>query len=130
MEITKDQVMTTFTKVISDFVQPYKVVPLSTNLTLDTATYILLRKSKRIPLTKREADLLMILLKSPDSYIKTEALADALSLPHVYPINEHSIEQTICGLRKKLGESGQRQSILKSRRGFGYGIFPEKSRRK
>jgi DNA-binding response OmpR family regulator len=83
------------------------------------------RKNKRILLTPREAQTLTLLLQAPGCYITTTLLADWLSPPQGEPVYEHSVEQTICGLRKKLGESGKRQHILKTQSGSGYGIFPQ-----
>jgi DNA-binding response OmpR family regulator len=40
------------------------------------------------------------------------------------PIDDHCIEQTISGIRRKLGETGKHARLLLTRRGLGYGIFP------
>jgi DNA-binding response OmpR family regulator len=69
--------------------------------------------------------LLAALLASPRRYLSVEALAARMTRPGAYPVDTHSIEQTICTLRRKLGESARRPRVLLTKRGLGYGIFPE-----
>ena len=77
-------------------------------------------------LTAREVDLLILLIKAPHRYHKASELAKKIAKTDInYAISEHSIEQTICGLRRKLGEDGKEPRFLICRRGIGYGLFPK-----
>lgn len=103
------------------------LLPLGPSLWFDAATCAILRKHQRIPLTRREHALLTLLLEAPNRMHRTSALADRLTnLDAAYPVDEHSVEQTIYLLRRKLGESGKRQRILLTHHGIGYGLFPQK----
>jgi DNA-binding response OmpR family regulator len=105
------------------------LVPLRPNLWFDPNSRSLRRNRKHIVLTPREAQILIVLLQAPGRYIAAALLADWLSPPKGGPVYEHSIEQTICGLRRKLGESGRRPRILQSQRGSGYRLLPLKMER-
>jgi hypothetical protein len=59
----------------------------------------------------------------PGRFHTASTLARLLKRRQAFPITAHSIEQTICGLRKKLGESGPDPRLLRNRRGLGYGLF-------
>lgn len=101
-------------------------VPLRDDLYFEPATCELLRKGRHIPLTARESALLATLLRSPNVYLSTVELARRLTRPDApYPVEEHSIEQTISALRRKLGEPPHHPRLLLSRRGIGYGNFPQ-----
>ncbi len=71
--------------------------------------------------------MLTLLLHAKGCYLTATLLADWLSLPNGKPVYEHSIEQTISGLRRKLGERGKRQRILQSQRGSGYRLILPKT---
>ncbi len=104
------------------------LTPLGPNLWFDVATCSILRKNKRIPLTKREHALLTLLVEAPHRIHCTSSLADQLThLGATFPVDEHSVEQTIYLLRRKLGESGKRPRILRTHHGIGYGLFPQKA---
>ncbi|HEY7124727.1 MAG TPA: winged helix-turn-helix domain-containing protein [Ktedonobacterales bacterium] len=101
-------------------------VPFGPNLWFDAATCSILHKNKRLPLTKREHALLTLLMKAPNRIHHTSDLADQLTnLGVAFPVDEHSVEQTIYLLRRKLGESGKRPRILLTHHGIGYGLFPQ-----
>lgn len=106
-------------------IPPATAIPLRDDLWFDAAACELLRPRKRIPLTARESSLLAILLRTPHTYLPASELARRLTLPNAYPVDTHSIEQTISTLRRKLGESKLRPRLLRVRRGVGYGIFPQ-----
>lgn len=125
MEAAKDRITTTFTKAMSVFPRPTPFILLRPNLWFDPHSRSLWRKNKRILLTPRGAQTLTLLLQALGYYITAGLLADWLSPPQGEPVYEHSVEQTICGLRKKLGESSKRQHILKTQIGSRYGIFPQ-----
>jgi DNA-binding response OmpR family regulator len=104
------------------------LLPPGPSLWFDAATCSILRKSKRVPLTKREYALLTLLVEAPNRIHRTSDLADRLtSLDAPFPVDEHSVEQAISLLRRKLGESGKRQRILRTHHGIGYGLFPQKA---
>lgn len=98
-------------------------IQLGSDLWFDEATATLRRSDESILLTAREVSLLLILLTAPGRFHSTSTLARLLKKRQSYPITIHSIEQTICGLRKKLGENGQAPTLLRTRRGLGYGLF-------
>jgi DNA-binding winged helix-turn-helix (wHTH) protein len=102
---------------------PTPSVLLGPYLWFDPPNRTLWRKRKRTLLTPRETQVLILLLQAPGCYLSSRLLADWLSPPKGKPVFEHSIEQTISGLRHKLGESGKRQRILQSQRSSGYRIF-------
>jgi hypothetical protein len=98
-------------------------IQLGPDLWFDEATATLRRSGESILLTAREASLLLALLTAPGRFHSASTLARLLKRRQPYPITPHSIEQTICGLRKKLGENGQTSTLLRTRRGLGYGLF-------
>ena len=98
---------------------------LRTDLVCDVQACVLIRKGKPLPLTAREGALLAALLATPRRYLSAETLAARMTRPGAYPVDVHSIEQTICALRRKLGESARRPRVLLMKRGLGYGLFPE-----
>lgn len=106
---------------------PIPLVLLRPNLCFDPLNRTIWHKRKPILLTPREAQTLILLLQAPGRYISATLLADWLSFPKGKPVYEHSIEQTISGLRRKLGENGKRQRILQSQRGLGYRVLLPKT---
>ena len=98
---------------------------LRADLAFDAQACALISKGRPLPLTAREGALLAALLTSPHRYLSAETLAARMTRPGGYAVDAHSIEQTICGLRRKLGESARRPRVLLTKRGLGYGIFPE-----
>jgi DNA-binding response OmpR family regulator len=95
------------------------------NLWLDVNTYTILNGGSPIPLTPREARLLIVLLKAPQRFHSAGSLASLLNQRGRPRITEHSIQQTVHTLRQKLGESRDCVTLLVNRRGFGYGLFPQ-----
>ncbi|HEU5228592.1 MAG TPA: winged helix-turn-helix domain-containing protein [Ktedonobacteraceae bacterium] len=114
------------TSISSALPQSTPPLPLGPNLWFDPSNRILWRKRKRILLTPRETQMLILLLRAPGCYLTAGLLADWLSPPKGKPVYEHSIEQTISGLRRKFGESGKRQRFIQSQRSSGYRILPQK----
>lgn len=98
-------------------------IQLGPELWFDEAAATLRRSDESILLTAREAGLLIILLTAPGRFHSASTLARLLKKRQSYPITIHSIEQTIYGLRKKFGENGQAPTLLRTRRGLGYGLF-------
>ncbi len=122
MDIIKDWT-SDLTSISSVLPHSTPLVLLRPNLWFDPLNRILWRKRKRISLTPRETRTLTLLLQAQGHYISTTLLADWLSSQKGKPVYEHSVEQTISGLRRKLGESGKRQRILQSQRDSGYRIL-------
>jgi DNA-binding response OmpR family regulator len=101
-------------------------ITLGPNLLFNPATATLICQDSSILLTKRENAVLKILLKSPYVWHAAGELAHKLAKMLTVPIEAHSIEQTICGLRRKLGESAKQPRLLHSHYGHGYRIvLPE-----
>lgn len=104
---------------------PFPVrIMLRSDLWFDPALATLQRQGTTILLTAREAAVLKVLLQTPRGWHSAHDLAGRLQRRWAQ-INAHSIEQTITGLRHKLGESGKHPTILLSRYDLGYGIFPQ-----
>ena len=97
---------------------------LSSDLWFDPDASMLLHSGERIRLTAREAAVLAALLQAPRCWHSAADLAQRLKRrwPHT---TAHTVEQTIYGLRHKLGESGRRPGILLNRYDEGYRIFPQ-----
>lgn len=95
------------TSISSALPPPTPPVLLGSHLWFDPLNRTLWRKRKHILLTPREAQILILLLQAPGRYLTASLLADWLSTSKGKPVYEHSIEQTISGLRRKLGESGK-----------------------
>ena len=102
------------------------LIQLGSDLWLDLDGGIVIREQERLLLTAREVNVLRILIQAWHNgrqYISAQAIADRIHLDIYNP--EHSIEQTISLLRRKLGETPHRPRILRGRRGFGYRLFAE-----
>lgn len=96
-------------------------VQLSPNIWFYADGAVLYREERPIPLTAREATLLARLLQTPGHYLTAAQLAHGLTRSDAaYPVDEHCVEQAICTLRHKLGESARRPRILFNKRGLGY----------
>ena len=90
-------------------------------LTLDLSTRHLARSDgSRIPLTRREYDLLCALLCNAGRTLTREHLLSA-SRPHQGLI-ERSIDVMVLRLRRKLETSPDAQRIIETKRGIGYAI--------
>lgn len=120
MNMQKDGVTSTLISQFLPTTLPPPAILLKPNLWFNPASATIIHQGKGILLTKRENDLLKILLKPPRPWHTASSLARKLRRHSVVPIEAHSIEQTICGLRRKLGENGKHQRILQSHYGHGY----------
>jgi DNA-binding winged helix-turn-helix (wHTH) protein len=101
------------------------LIPLRPGLWFDPNTCAILRNGKPSLLTAREAALLTALLNAPRCLHSVTTLARLLTPPGTPEIDAHCVEQTIYGLRRKLGENGRHPRLLINRRDIGYGIFPQ-----
>ncbi|HLZ22084.1 MAG TPA: helix-turn-helix domain-containing protein [Ktedonobacterales bacterium] len=100
------------------------LVRIGPHVLLDGPACALRRGLEVIPLTARELALLELLLAAPARYHRLREIARCLTPPGKWEVDEHSIEQTISRLRRKLGESVRRPCLLRCKRGVGYGLFP------
>lgn len=83
---------------------PAHVIRLSEDVSCDMARWVVLRRRDKIRLTAREAEVLVALAEWPNTYRHAAELARLVSQPGRYPVDEYSVEQTICALRRKFGE--------------------------
>lgn len=105
-------------------VDGHRLVRIGSQVLLDGPACVLRRGQEVIPLTARELALLKLLLAAPARYHRPREIARCLTPPGEWEVDEHSIEQTISRLRRKLGESAHRPRLLLCKRGIGYGLFP------
>jgi hypothetical protein len=66
-----------------------------------------------------------VLAETPNTHHRPSNLARKVSIASPYSVEEHSIEQTICWLRRKRGESAKDERLLLGRRGLGYALMIE-----
>jgi len=104
---------------------PISRILLGPDLWFESDTHSIHRSGYTIPLTPNEDALLTALLAAPRRFYSAGSLARLIKQRGKRPIAEHTIQQTIHTLRRKLGETGQASTILINRRGFGYGLFPK-----
>ncbi len=98
-------------------------IQLSYDLWFDQDRYVILRSDASLPLTAREAMLLVRLLETPQRFLSAALLARVLTGPGDMPLDEHGVEQVVSSLRRKLGEPRRHPRLLLNRRGIGYGLF-------
>lgn len=99
---------------------------LSHNVWIDLQRCVLVSPPDIIPLTGREMRVLRVLTQHLGRFLTAIELARQVADSLADPIDGHCIEQTISGLRRKLGESAETQHILVSRRGLGYALVADK----
>lgn len=97
-------------------------VRLSGDVWFDADECALLVAGKVVLLTARETHIMTRLIRAPRHFHSSAELARLLTRPGAFPVSEHSVEQTMSGLRRKLGEARGKPGILVSRRGLGYAI--------
>lgn len=102
---------------------PASAVLLQPDLWFDAGACSLIHQSRGVPLTARECSLLSFLLRAPGRFHSARELACWLTKPGAPIIDDHSVEQVITTLRKKLGETKGCPRVILNRRGMGYGIF-------
>jgi len=76
-----------------------------------------------VPLTGQEVRVLDVLSRTPGRFRSAVGLAEHVGQMGAYMVDTHCIRQTICGLRRKLGEHAGKQRLLVSRRGLGYALL-------
>jgi hypothetical protein len=91
---------------------------------LEPDIFLLVRDGCSIPLSTREAQLFDMLLQHPGRYHSATRLAEHLTKPGAFPVDPHGVEQTVYNMRRKLGETPRRPSVIRTHREAGYAIFP------
>jgi DNA-binding winged helix-turn-helix (wHTH) protein len=100
-------------------------VPLNGGVWLDLEQCVLQTAHGTTALTAREVRVLKALAQHPGRLHSAAHLARNVARSAADYIDEHCIEQTISGLRKKLGESARESRLLISRRGLGYALITD-----
>lgn len=92
---------------------------------LDTAEQLLTHNGKKVAVTPKAYDTLLLFLSKPKVVIEKHELLRAL-WPNTF-VQEGSLTQTICGLRKALGEkeSGAEYIEMIPRRGYRFAVEVE-----
>lgn len=72
-----------------------------------------------VPLTGQEVRVLEVLMRTPGRFHSASELAEQVGSL----VDRHCIQQTMSGLRKKLGERARAPQVLLSRRGLGYAFI-------
>lgn len=85
-------------------------------LELDTRTKIVKLKNKIINLTRKEYEILAMLLKNKGHYISREDILDRIWNDDVI-VTERNVDVNIARLRKKVGDYGK---YIKGKTGYGY----------
>lgn len=88
-------------------------------LTIDPNTYSLLRGRQRIPLTKREFDLIYFLASHPNKVFSREKLLDAVWGTDGF-VTPRNVDAYVRRLRRKIEADPARPRCLKTVRGAGY----------
>jgi DNA-binding response OmpR family regulator len=111
-------------KVSSLMERLYGIFSLTPDIFIDFDRCLISVHETEFLLTAREVEVLILLVKSPRRYHSTCEIANKVARTTInYAISEHSIEQTISGLGRKLGENGKNTRFIVCRRGIGYGLF-------
>lgn len=101
----------------------HAIVRLNAHTYFDGYQYSICIDDQIIPLTARETIVIRALLSHPGRFISAGWLASIVERHTSLSVNSHCIEETIRGLRRKLGESGHSARCLVNRRGIGYAII-------
>ena len=86
------------------------------DLLVDTASKTVMIKNKSVNLTRKEYEILVLLLKSKGHYIGRDEILDRIWNDHVI-VTERNVDVNIARLRKKIGEYGK---CIKGKSGYGY----------
>lgn len=88
------------------------------SLTLDNSSKLCYIDSKEVALTKKEFDILYLLISNPGKVFSREEILQTIWEKNVYVV-DRTIDVNINRLRKKLGEY---ESNIVTRQGYGYGF--------
>lgn len=86
------------------------------DMVIDLDKKELYKKGEKLELTRKELDLLLLLIKHRNSYISKSRIAESVWRESDF-VNSNVVEVTIHNLRKKLGKE-----YIKSFRGLGYRV--------
>ncbi len=95
------------------------------DLTLDPVAREVTRGKERIDLTQREFDLLEVLMRDPRRVFSKDHLLE-LVWGHDFDGGPNIVETYISYLRAKLDKPDMSASIIRTVRGVGYGVAPER----
>ena len=85
---------------------------------LDTTQRVLLRGGSEVALEPKVLGCIELLVSEPGKLITPARMRDAL-WPGVH-VADGALRRTINEARKALGDSGQRQNVIRTRKGLGY----------
>jgi class 3 adenylate cyclase/DNA-binding winged helix-turn-helix (wHTH) protein/tetratricopeptide (TPR) repeat protein len=88
--------------------------------TLDTQRYALYRAGQHVPLRPKVFQVLVYLLTHRDRVVSKDELL-AQGWPGQFPSDE-TLNSCITAARQAVGDSGQQQAVIQTRRGYGYGF--------
>ena len=88
------------------------------SLTLDNSSKLCYMDGKEVALTKKEFDILYLLISNPGKVFSREEILQTIWEKNVYVV-DRTIDVNINRLRKKLGEY---ESNIVTRQGYGYGF--------
>ena len=88
------------------------------SLTLDNSSKLCYIDGKEVALTKKEFDILYLLISNPGKVFSREEILQTIWEKNVYVV-DRTIDVNINRLRKKLGEY---ESNIVTRQGYGYGF--------
>ncbi len=92
------------------------------SLDIDTSRKEVKSDGRVIQLTKKEYQILLMLVRNPGHYITREEILDSLWSDTL--VTERTVDVHIARLRKRLGKPG---NMIKSRTGYGYFIDEKRS---
>lgn len=92
------------------------------SLDIDTSRKEVKSDGRVIELTKKEYQILLMLVRNPGHYFTREEILDSLWSDTL--VTERTVDVHIARLRKRLGKSG---NMIKSRTGYGYFIDEKRS---
>lgn len=107
-----------------DWTAPREALYLHAQAWVDLARCLIWVGDCPVALTGREVRVLEILARAPGRFYPASAIAQEIS-PASFEVEAHCIEQTISGLRHKLGETARAPRAIVSRRGLGYALIIE-----
>ncbi len=103
---------------------PQKGYRLNAHAWIDLARCLVSADEHHASLTGREVRVLEVLMRAPGYFYSASEIARQTAPAGSY-VDAHCIEQTISGLRRKLGETARAQRAIISRRGLGYALVAE-----
>lgn len=90
----------------------------------DPAGYRLLHAGGQTVLSRRQAEVLIVLAERRNTYVSVATIAAGTGRPGQGPASPHSIEEVVRLLRRKLVGAGASRTVIRNVVGVGYGFFP------